>query len=35
MDKWMLQAYLAHQTSPKPILNAVLIVVESGGTGEE
>src|SRR5271168_890711 len=33
MDKWMLQAYLAHQTGLKPILHAVLIVVESGDRG--
>ena len=29
----MLQAYSAHQTGLKPVLHAVLIVVESGGTG--
>ena len=35
MGKWMLQAHLAHQIGLQPILNAVLILVESGGTGEE
>src|SRR5271155_4896845 len=33
MDTWMLQAHLAHQTGLKPILYAVLILVESGGRG--
>ena len=33
MDEWMLQAYLAHQTSLNPILYAVLILVESSGKG--
>jgi len=33
MDEWMLQAYSAHQTGLKPILHAVLILVESGGSG--
>src|SRR5271155_2405698 len=33
MDEWMLQAYSAHQTGLKPILHAVLILVESGGRG--
>jgi hypothetical protein len=33
MDEWMLQAYSAHQTGLKPILPAVLILVESGGRG--
>jgi len=33
MDEWMLQAYSAHQTGLKPI-HAVLILVESGGSGE-
>jgi hypothetical protein len=33
MDEWMLQAYSAHQTGLKPILYAVLILVESGGSG--
>src|SRR5271154_6168160 len=33
MDEWMQQAYSAHQTGLKPVLHAVLIVVESGGTG--
>ena len=33
MDEWMLQAHSAHQTGLKPILHAVLILVESGGRG--
>ena len=35
MDEWMLQAYSAHQTGLKPILHAVVILVESGGGGGE
>src|SRR5271170_3562233 len=35
MDKWTLQVDSAHQTGLKPIRHAVLIVVESGGTGVE
>jgi len=34
-DKWMLQAHSAHQVGPETILESILIVVESGGTGEE
>ena len=33
MDEWMLQAHSAHQTGLKLILQAVLILVESGGRG--
>src|SRR5271170_6884528 len=33
MHKWMPQADSAHQIGPKPILHAVLILVESGGRG--
>src|SRR5271156_5347498 len=35
MDKWMLQADSAHQIGPGTSLQSILIVVESGGTGEE
>ena len=35
MDKWMLQADSAHQISPETGLQSILIVVESGGTGQE
>src|SRR5271170_1118371 len=35
MDKWMLQAHLAHQIGPETSLQSVLIVVESGGREEE
>jgi len=35
MDKWMLQAHSAHQVGPETILQSILIVVESGGTGQE
>ena len=35
MDKWILQADSAHQIGPETTLQSILIVVESGGTGEE
>ena len=35
MDKWMAQADSAHRIGPETSLQSVLIVVESGGTGEE
>src|SRR5271168_2407054 len=35
MDEWMPQADSAHQIGPETSLQSILIVVESGGTGEE
>src|SRR5271170_6565887 len=35
MDKWMAQADSAHRIGPETSLQSILIVVESGGTGEE